>query len=65
MTHPEAQRNVLTVAHKTLTKEVKTSRDTLIRMLEEGSRDYEVLQSLLNEYISLQYGADVVSGQAS
>jgi len=64
MPHPKAEKAALTVAHRTLTEQVRVVKTTIVGMLEEGSRDYEVLQDLLNEYVSLQYGADLVSGQA-
>lgn len=64
MAHPKTELKPLTVVHKHITERLRGTTKTLVGLLESGSRDYEVLQSLLEEYVSLQHGADVVSGQA-
>ena len=64
MPHPKTAIQPLTVAHKHLTARLRVTKKTLMGLLESGSRDYEVLQDLLDEYVSLQHGADVISGQA-
>jgi len=53
----------LSPAHRALTDKVKLNAKTLVSLIEESSRDYEVMRDLLEELISYQHGADVVSGQ--
>lgn len=50
-------------AHNQLVHEVKRSKKALVGLLEEGSRDYDVMQQLLDEYKSFQSAADHITGQ--
>jgi len=49
--------------HKELVKQAIQARQCAMRMLKEGSRDYEILRTFIEQYIEYQHGADVVSGQ--
>lgn len=50
-------------AHKVMVEHAKQAKQCAVRMLEEGSRDYEVLRTFVEQYIEYQHAADVVSGQ--
>lgn len=50
-------------AHKTLIHNLDGVKKTLIGMLQEGSRDWEVMADLLAEVASFQNAADRITGQ--
>lgn len=51
-------------AHKTLVAQAVADRKCLQRMLEEGSRDFEVMKEFLERYASHLLAADRVSNQS-
>jgi len=50
-------------AHKMLIHNLDGAKKTLIGMLQEGSRDWEVMADLLAEVASFQNAADRITGQ--
>lgn len=50
-------------AHQVLVEKAQTAKKCLTSLLQEGSRDFELMQQFLDEYQSYLTAADQVSGQ--
>lgn len=48
------------IARKILIEEVKSNKKTLVGMIEEGSRDFEVQEMLFKKYVNCQAAADAL-----
>ena len=51
-------------SHKVLVAEAQSARQCAMRMLEESSRDFDVLRTFVERYAHFQSAADYVSGQS-
>ena len=50
-------------AHQALVEKAGVAKKCAVDMLHTGSRDFEVLQEFIEQYVSFQTAADEVSGQ--
>lgn len=53
----------LTPPHAAMTKEASQASKCAVRLLQEATRDYDLLREFIEQYIQFQHAADVVSGQ--